>query len=249
MGAWGRQLAFAFRFFTRIPIPFKLRLTPGDIAGSAKWFPLVGFFEGIIIIITVFFGSFWIENLYLLALLCLLMRLLISRGQINGASHAVHGLFASRERVRIVEIMMDSDLGSMGIAAQVLDILLRYVLYQQLFFSMSVQSALPIILVACMSGKVAMSTAVGTSNSVFKRDRLIDDSSFWVALMAGASAALIAFILLGLPAMGLLLVLEVSMGLMVSGAIVLKLGGLTKQSLKLINELGELAFLYTMLIW
>ena len=249
MSAWGRQLAFAFRFFTRFPRPFKLKLAPGDIASSARWFPLVGFFEGVTLLAALFWVSQFVDDDYILALFCTVIRHLISRRQLTGAGQTMGGLLSSRDRVKAVKIMLDPGLNGPGFATKLLDIMLRYVLYQQLFFSLSATAAFPVLLVSCMAGKCAISVAIGTSNSVFKRDRLIDDSSFSAAVLAAVSTALLSLVLLGLPAMGLTLVLEISLGLLVSGAVILRLGGLTKQVLNLVHEIGEIAFLFTMLIW
>lgn len=249
MAAWGRQLAFAFRFYTRLPIGFKIRLSPGDIAKSPRWFWLVGFFEGGLLALALVGASRIVDDPYFLAGICALLRGLVAGGQISGMAHAMDGLNSSRDRVVVVEVMLDRHLGVCGAAAVISDLLLRFVLYLQLFSYMSTSSALPILICSCIAGKLAVCTALGTSGSVFKRDRLIDDSGKGGMFLSATALALAAYRMLGLETMGLSLVLEIALGLIVSGVLVLRIGGLTKQMVQLIHEIGEIMFIYTLLIW
>lgn len=249
IAACGRQMAFAFRLFTRIPSVFALRLKPGDISHSSRWFTLVGFIEGGLLIILLYLLGLFVSNEYLLAATALLIRMGISRGQVRGAAHAMDGLFDGKNKVETVEIMLSPGFGGMGVAVETMDLILRFTLYKCLFSSMNTDSTLPILLVSCMAGKLAVNTAIGTSNSVFRRDRLIDDGHISSLFIAIAFSSVLVYYLLGLPVLGLFLILEISIGLIMSGSIVLKLGGLTKQTLYLMNEIGEIAFLFTMLIW
>lgn len=116
LSAWGRQLAFAFRFFTHFPLFFKIKLTPGDIAESGKWFTFVAFFEGIFIAVATYTCFLFSDNIYVGALVCLISRLLIARHQIPSMAHSVDGLYSSRNRVKVVEVMLDDKFGSRGIA-------------------------------------------------------------------------------------------------------------------------------------
>lgn len=249
MAAWGRQLAFAFRFYTRLPMGFKVRLSPGDIAKSARWFWLVGFFEGGLLAVAIVGVSYLTDDPYLLALLCTGLRCLVARGQILGLGHAVDGLSSSRDRVVVVEVMLDKHHGTCGVLGMAADVLLRFLLYLQLFTYMNTNSALPILICSCMAGKLAVCTGLATSGSVFKRDRLIDDTGTSSAVITALMMGGIAYLLLGLQTMALSLVLEIALGLIVSGMLVLRIGGLNKQMVQMLHEIGEIMFLYTLLIW
>ena len=173
----------------------------------------------------------------------------VARGQSAGVGNGVYGLGSSKDGVVAVEGMMDQHLGTCGGAAGLADLLLRVLLYLQLFTYMNTQSAIPILICSCLAGKLAVCTGLGTSGSVFKRDRLIDDSGKSGMILSAIAMAVAAYRLLGLETMGLSLVLELALGLIISGLPVLRLGGLTKQLLQLIHEVGEIMYVYTLLIW
>lgn len=243
MHAWGRQLAFAFRFFTRFPLPVSVRLSPGDIARSSIWFPLVGLFEGLFIVLASLLGA-QIEATYGAALFCIAARMLISRGQVRNMGHAMDGLFSTRDRQRMVEIMLDDRYGTMGVVTIALDVMLKLSLYIQAFEILPFrQGAVPLLFGSCVAGKLAMAVGIGTSSSVYRRDRLIDDSGtanmVWTIAISAGIYVLLYRLWAFLP-----LALCFFLGLLLSGLVVLKLGGLTKQSLGIIHEVGEVMYLF-----
>lgn len=194
-------------------------------------------------------ASYVVDEPYILAAVCVLFRGWISKGQIVGMGHGIDGLSSSKDKVVAVEVMMDERLGTCGVISVVCDLLLRFVLYLQLFTYMNTQSAIPILICSCIAGKLAVCTGLGTSGSVFKRDRLIDDSGKSGMILSAIAMAFATYRLLGLETMGLSLVLEIALGLIISGLFVLRLGGMTKQLLQLIHEVGEIMYVYTLLIW
>ncbi len=241
--AWGRQLAFGFRFFTRFPLPVSVRLTPGDIARSSVWFPLVGLFEGLFVVLAALAGSF-VHEIYGAAIASVLARVLISRGQVKGLGHAMDGLFSSRDRERMVEIMLDDRYGTMGVVSIALDGILKLSLYMQAFEALPLkQGVIPLLFGSCIAGKLAMCVGIGTSSSVYRRDRLIDDSGTANMIVAMVLSAGV-FALFYRTQAWLPLLLCFFFGLLMSGVIVLKLGGLTKQTLGIIHETGEIIYLF-----
>lgn len=251
MDALGRQLAFAFRFYTRIPLlGLKVRVQPGDIAKSTSIFPLVGFIEGIFVAIVTYCGSLIDFELgYIISLCCLLSRMVISRGQVKNAAHAFDGMGSVRDRVRMIKIMFDTEYGTMGIVTFVLDWILKYALYFALFNSLNIKNSIPIVICSCIAGKLCCVTGIAASGSVFQRDRLIDDGKAVNLVLAAALTGAVTWLILGWVTAIIMLILQISVGLIISGNITLTLGGLTKQTLGIMHEIGEISFLFIMLIW
>lgn len=249
MDALGRRLAFAIRYFTRFPLPLNIRIVGGDIARSSALFPFVAIFEGIFIALVVLLVS-WFGNLYLTVAAALFARYLISRGQVKGAAHGLDGLSRSRDRVRMVEAMFDEQYGTIGICTILFDFLLKGILYWELYSFMSVQSATMIVIASCIAGKLSVVSGATTSNSVFGNDKMIDDSKVvWDLLICTAFSYVFLLLLLGWMTAGLSVLVAISIGLILSGLIVMKLGGLTKQTLGVLHELGEIMLLFILLVW
>ena len=249
MDALGRRLAFAIRYFTRFPLPLNIRIVGGDIARSTALFPFAALFEGIFVALIIMLVS-WFGNFYLTVAAAVFSRFLISRGQVRGAAHALDGLSRSRDRVRMVEAMFDERYGTIGICTILFDFLLKSILYWELFNIMNTQSVIAVIVVSCMAGKLSLVVGATTSNSVFGDDKLIDDSRIiWDLILCAIITFVFTFLFLGWVTAGLSLLVEVSVGLIVSGLVVMKLGGLTKQTLGIMHELGEIVLLFILLIW
>lgn len=246
--AWGRRLAFALRFFTRFPLPVKVRIQPGDIPKSTVLFPLAGVFEGLFVVLAGVVGAQIADGL-VPVLFLLAARMIISRGQIKGMAHAFDGLASTRDRIRMVEIMFDNRFGTMGVTAISFDYLLKFSLYFELLSRMGLRSAIPILICTCFAGKLCEVTGIATSGSVFGVDKLIDEANIGYLAASAVMTYLFAALLLGWVTAGLVLLVEISLGLIVSGLIVIKLGGLTKQTLGVMHEAGEIVLLFILLVW
>lgn len=245
---WGRRMAFALRYLTRVRLPGKTHIRSGEIARSCMLFPIVGALEGTFVFLIAKLGMS-IAYGYYVALFALAARALIGRGKVRDAAHTLDGLGSSRDRVRTIQIMFDDSYGTMGVLTFIFDFLLKGVLYWEIFQNMSFDSGILLIISSCIAGKLSMVAGAVTSNSVFGNDRLIDQSRYSDLIIAAIIVFAFEFFLLGWQTAILLVVMEISIGLIISGIIVMRLGGLTKQTLGLVVELGEIMVLYLLLVW
>ena len=148
-----RCFIVALQFLTRIQIVQQDNLTASDFSGSTRYFPLVGLVLG---------TSYMLASWCLIAVfgwsnvvtttLVILPILLTGALHCDGFMDTMDGLFSGRERVRMLEIMKDSRVGSFGVVAFVALTLMNWSLLRDipLLLIMTALFTMPII------GRMAM---------------------------------------------------------------------------------------------
>lgn len=128
-----RYMLLAVGFFTRIPVPELSDFYPDELNRSAKYFPLVGVFVGMIGA-----GAFVLAAKFLPHSIALLISMAMTI-YVTGAFHedgladSADGLGGGWDKARIIAIMQDSRLGTYGAIA----------LFFMLFAKYQVLNALP----------------------------------------------------------------------------------------------------------
>ena len=122
---WLRRCLAAFCFLTIVPLPVSWSGTSEDLAGSPPFFPVVGLVLG-----CTAGACSWIlwQLLPPLVASVLLTGILFSFSgalHLDGLADSADGLFSSRGRDRILEIMRDSRVGAMGVIALVMILILK----------------------------------------------------------------------------------------------------------------------------
>jgi len=137
-----RGLAAALRFLTVFPVPGKSgmlagaaggpaspaggSILAGGLSGSVPWFPVVGLLLGLLSA-----GAAWLladmAPPALSAALVTVLLLALSGGlHLDGLSDTADGFLSSRPRARVLEIMKDSHVGVMGVAAVFCVLLIKF---------------------------------------------------------------------------------------------------------------------------
>lgn len=126
-----RELEYFFgalRFFTRLPVPVWVGHSAEALNRSARYFPAVGLVIGGIGAL-VFLGAslFWPQAV---AVLLSMAATIYATGAFHedGLADMVDGLGGGWDKLRILEIMKDSRVGSYGVVALVLALLGKFVL-------------------------------------------------------------------------------------------------------------------------
>ena len=126
-----RELEYFFgalRFFTRLPVPVWVGHSAEALDRSARYFPAVGLVIGGIGAL-VFLGAslFWPQAV---AVLLSMVATIYATGAFHedGLADMVDGLGGGWDKLRILEIMKDSRVGSYGVVALVLALLGKFVL-------------------------------------------------------------------------------------------------------------------------
>jgi len=116
----------ALGFFSRIPVPPKPDFKPADMAGISAYFPLVGW------IISVAMGVVYIAVHQFLphgvSILCMLVAGLWLTGALHedGLADTADGLGGGLDRERALTIMHDSRVGTYGVLALAVMLLLKF---------------------------------------------------------------------------------------------------------------------------
>jgi adenosylcobinamide-GDP ribazoletransferase len=122
-------LPLALTFLTKLPWPWKVEATGPDLARSLFWFPWVGALLGLI---------FWEAGVVLLtvmpapaaAALLLTLTVWLTGGlHLDGLADTIDGLGGGRNPEERLRIMKDSRVGTFGVAALILVLVLKFAFF------------------------------------------------------------------------------------------------------------------------
>lgn len=118
----------AIRFFTRIPVSDRVPHSTAGLNDSARYFPAVGILVGLMSALA--FGvAWWLFPSSVAVLLAMLTSIYLTGAfHEDGLSDMTDGLGGGWEKMRILEIMKDSRVGSYGVVAITMVLLGKYVL-------------------------------------------------------------------------------------------------------------------------
>ncbi len=121
-----RNLLLAIGFFTRIPVPSVDNFQESDLNHAAKYFPLVGCLVGFIaaLVFTLSNKVFTTD----IAVLLSMVATLYATGAFHedGLTDAIDGLGGGWEKEQVLTIMQDSRVGSYGVVAILMVLLLKF---------------------------------------------------------------------------------------------------------------------------
>lgn len=127
-----RLFLVAIQYFTRLPVPPSIGHSAEKLNLAARYFPLVGLLVGGLCAITLWFGV-QVFPVQIAILLSMLVGLLVTGAfHEDGLADFVDGFGGGHSQERILEIMKDSRVGSFGVIATVMSLLLKFALLQTL---------------------------------------------------------------------------------------------------------------------
>lgn len=157
-----RGFIIALTFLTRFKINSKQSIPPEDFSKATYYFPLIGLFIGLILSLTSVVGRAFLEPPTIAGIILILEVVLTGGIHLDGLSDTCDGVFAGKERDKILEIMKDSHVGAMGVIGLFSVLLLKWLFLaeilacpQQLF---SVQ--LFVLILMPLLGRWAMTCVV-----------------------------------------------------------------------------------------
>lgn len=118
-------LISSLRFLTVIPIPFK-KNAPFVPKDSVQFFPLAGLLIGVILALLDRFFLWCFTPMLAAALDVIVLICLTGALHIDGLADSGDGLFSHKPTAKILEIMKDSRIGSMGMATVVVVLLVKF---------------------------------------------------------------------------------------------------------------------------
>lgn len=121
-----KSLILMIQFMTRYPIPLTIEFTAQRFVQGMKWMPLVGLLVALPATAAFFFADRLLGS-EIGAIVAVIALVAITGGlHLDGIADTADGLFSYRSRERMLEIMRDSTLGTNGVIAVVLTVLLKY---------------------------------------------------------------------------------------------------------------------------
>ena len=148
-----RGLWVAMQFLTRLPTPRPAALSPSDFARSAAWFPLVGAFIGVLVVLIVLAAR---SQGVLIggALGVLAWAWLTGALHLDGLADLADALAAShRDRERFLAVLADPHAGTVGVVSVALVLLLKFATLAEL--SVTALVAVPLVLAWSRTGPLA----------------------------------------------------------------------------------------------
>lgn len=239
-----KSFILTLQFLTRIPINISVDVKEEDFIKGVMFFPIVGLIVGIINIIIYRLCSLIMPPQAAIVGTVLSNILITGALHIDGLADTCDGIFSSRSRERMLEIMKDSRIGTNGAVAVFFDLALRIVLLLSINETHIIKTLIisPIlsrtIMVVLMHYSVYARTEGGLGNIFIGKIGLKDTISTVII------AAIISSTLFGYKAI-LVMVLNLIIMIIYKSYIFKKIGGMTGDTLGAGNEISELLVILT----
>ena len=268
-----RNIALAFQFLTIIPIKIKGNITEKDVADSSIFFPVVGAFQGLILVVF----SFLLLKVFspeITAVLALFAYLLTNGGfHQDGLSDTFDAISVKstgnrgQDIQKRLAIMKDSTTGPIGVTAIVFSLLLKFLLMKAILqikgdayfilFLMPIYSKWAMVSVMYRSGS-ARSDGIGRIFLEYAGFRHVALSALLI-ILAGLTAfyasAYCTSPFTGWGEYGFIFFLLCEIAVIFLFCLFLrhiftnKFDGLTGDNFGAIHEISEIVFLFVALLW
>jgi adenosylcobinamide-GDP ribazoletransferase len=237
----------ALSFLTRFPVRLNSNNDGAfDLSRSIIFFPVVGAIVG-----GVTAGIYWILKPFLpptvLSIIVVALPIFFTGGiHFDGLMDTCDGIFSGRSRERSLEIMRDSRVGSMGVIAGILNVLLRCSLLIEL-----PAAALPVVLVSqTATGRLVMSLALHFFPYA-RKDGLghgfTENRKIGYVALASLLAIFIIYSMVGTAGIVIGLI-TIIVAMLIAAWVKGKIGGLTGDVYGALNEVSENIFLLLYLV-
>lgn len=242
-----KSFLLMLQFFTRLPINIELSVDESDFQKGIIFFPLVG----------LIIGSINAAAYYLLAaifprnisvIFVVLINVLITGAlHIDGLADTCDGIFSSRKKESMLEIMKDSRIGTNGALAVFFDLALRI----GLIYSVGENFIIPLLILSCIISRTILVFLCYISKYARENKGLgslfIGKVSLWKLLVCFLFSIVSAFLLTGYTGI-LIIVICIVFFYFFERYINSKIHGITGDILGAANELCELIVIMIFLI-
>ena len=238
--------ALTLAYMTRLPIHVKEAPEPRDFARMVAWFPLSSLVVGMI---SAF--AFWCLVVLQLPLAAAVAApfvelLLTGALHLDGLADTADAFFSGKSREEMLNILKDSRQGTFGVAAIVLDLLLRSAFLYGILENTGELFAILAVLLCPMAGKIPLAMTARLGN--YPREKgggqyVVEGVTLPQTLCCICITAVVLSLLFswtGALAVGVLLVAGYALYRWAKR----KIGGVTGDVMGAANELGEILFLF-----
>jgi adenosylcobinamide-GDP ribazoletransferase len=253
-----KALILMIQFMTRYPIPVAVDFTAERFVQGMKWMPLVGLLAAL----PAAAGFVLADGLLgreVAAIVAVILLIAVTGGlHLDGIADTADGLFSYRSRERMLEIMRDSTLGTNGVIAVVLAILLKYILLH----AAPADGGVVAVLIVPVLGRTALTWHSAVARYA-REERGIGDYVNQTGLAQAAAATLLSLVLVtsilllwGVPPSLIPLVVlilhlpPIGLAVVFAAYLTWRLGGITGDTIGASIELAEiLSFFVFLLVW
>ncbi len=123
-----KRFLIALQFLTIFPIKIKSEIKEKDFGASLLYFPLIGLLIGLLLSVSAILLSFlpFLPALLKGALILLISIITTGGIHLDGFADTCDGFYGNRPKEKILEIMKDSHIGTMGVIGVVSLLLLKF---------------------------------------------------------------------------------------------------------------------------
>ncbi|MEK6568255.1 MAG: adenosylcobinamide-GDP ribazoletransferase [Candidatus Omnitrophota bacterium] len=242
-----RYFLIALQFLTRIPVRIKDKIEPRDYGYSMAWFPAVGLILGLLLALVFKLAICWFNPAIAVLLTITAYMFLTGALHVDGLSDTCDGLYGGKgDKVKILEIMKDSRIGTIGALALVLDMAFRFALLYSLPVS-RIPASLILMAVLGRWGQVLFSLNAPSARQegrggYFSGSLTPGIFGFSSMIMLGICLFLLKLVSLVLLLVFLILIIRIAKNYFRR-----KIGGITGDTIGAVNEITEIFVLFFML--
>ena len=242
-----KSLILAIQFLTRIPINTIIETEEDSFADSVLWFPAVGILIGAFNALVYWLASNVLEGI--LPIVCAVLANVCITGalHVDGLADTCDGIYSARKKVKMLEIMKDSRIGTNGTIAVVFDILIRVAI----LLSVSSGNVIWLIFAAPIASRALIPLLMKLS--IYAREEggmgglFLGKQSWNRTLIAFAAGMFMVWLSLSFAGLAAFAVAMLAI-LLYRSYIYSKIQGMTGDTIGAGNEIAEMVFLLAALI-
>ena len=247
-----QALILTIQFMTRYPLPGKVPFTAENFVAGMKWMPVAGFLTGLPAALALACCPSFV-NSQLSAFAAVVALIWVTGAlHLDGLADTADGLFSNRQSEEMLAIMRDSTLGTSGVTAIVLAILLKFLFFSSLLPSVAITAALiaPTVGRMALTWHAASAPYARTSPGLGEFVNRVGFRQAWAATLMTLPFLLPSCLILHVgwfQSLLLFFVIPVSAALFAvsfASHLTQKLGGITGDTLGATVELTELLTLF-----
>jgi len=243
-----RGFVDALQFLTIFPVGPKLSFNKNKLPQAIAYFPLVGLLLGLILAAANQFFLLMRINEFVISVILVILLVIFTGGlHLDGLADTFDALASGKERQKMLEIMKDPHIGTMGILSLICVILLKI----SFLHSLNAQTLNTSLILMCLLSRYSLVLAIFSfryAREEGKAKIFVNNKQQKTLLWATAITLFCASILWGLK--GLVLLVAVGIFAFLTGKLLTKkFGGITGDTLGAINELAEVFVLFNIIIF
>ncbi|MDI6799130.1 MAG: adenosylcobinamide-GDP ribazoletransferase [Actinomycetota bacterium] len=238
-------LVSAINFLSIISIPSKRGRSEAELKGAARFFPLVGLLFGLILAL-LDIGLRMVLPLMAASILLIAASTILSGAiHLDGLADTLDGILGGGgDRVRSLQIMRDSSLGTFGAASLSLDLILKFVLIASLHGRLRFLALLlfPLVARGALVFSMVLFPCARGDGKAKSFDSFKDIKSLSIPIILLLSSIFFC------PLSVLATLVTLLLSFLISYLLNKRLGGLTGDTYGAVVELSEISFLLIFLI-